>query len=68
MLGLITIDKFIMIMHETGCVIEEPLNMNITKFVKYLDTFYFNNYYLIIEILIKYFKKNDLEKSFVVIV
>jgi len=56
MRGLTKIENIIMLMLKTGCDTEEHLNMSMTKFVKYLDTFYFNNY-LIIKILIKYFRK-----------
>jgi len=59
MRGLTKIENIIMLMLKTGCDTEEHLNMSMTKFVKYLDTFYFNfnNYFLIIKILIKYFRK-----------
>jgi hypothetical protein len=71
MRGLITTKIIITHICVNICVIKGHLNFNMKKLPKYLDTFYFNfnNYLLIIKILIKdYNKKNDLKNTFVIIV
>ena len=71
MLGLATIKNIIMHICVNICVIKGHQSIHMKTFVKYLDTFYFNfnNYFLIIEILIKIlYQKNNIENSFVDIV